>query len=131
MARTTATEVKEILGDLATGIADSVITAIISDANLLITDKLGSSSLSADQLESIEKWMAAHMAASSVCHEASKEVIGPAEVTYTGKWGTRLELTSFGQMVLVLDTTGTMANLGRRPARFWAVPTSYDYETET
>jgi hypothetical protein len=33
-------------------------------------------------------------------------------------------------MVMVLDTTGIMATLGRKPIKFWAVPTNYDYETE-
>jgi len=53
---------------------------------------------------------------------ASKEKVGEAEVTYTGKWGELLKSTPYGQMVLLLDTTGKIANAGKAKASMYAIP---------
>ena len=131
MARTNATDVKELLGELVTDdITDAIIEHIIADASILVTAKLESTGLSDATLESIEKWLSAHMAASSVCRQAKEEMVGGVtSIKYVGEWGKNLESTTFGQMVMVLDTTGNLSNLGRRPARFRAVPTIYDSTT--
>ena len=118
MARTNATDVKVIID---TDLSDSVVTAIINDANLIVTEVFGSSSgLSSALLTSIEKWLTAHMIAMSRDRQASRKKIGDAENTY-GKTGLRLDATSYGQMVLSMDSSGRFADVGKRPASIVAI----------
>lgn len=109
MARVTDADVKEIL--------DTMIdtTPFITAANLLVTDKLGSSDLSTSMLKEIERWLAAHF----VCARdprARTESIGAATKTYEGQAGLRLSSTRYGQNVMLLDTTNTLASLGKQSA---------------
>ena len=122
MARTTAEEVKKIL-DQAASITDTNAEAFIDDANNLVTEILGDdASLTTALKTTIEKWLAAHMIASTVEPMIAKGKGGPAEVTYTGKWGKGLESTSYGQMVMTLDTTGKLrATMSGKAASVFAV----------
>ena len=108
MARTTETAVKTVLNST---ISDATVTPFISDANILVTQVLGDSDLSDDMLTAIEKWLAAHMLAMTP-HErqAFEKEVGKAKEKY-GKGGLRLEATTYGQMVLMLDTTGNFSRI--------------------
>ncbi len=123
MARTNATDVKLLLNS---DVADATADTFITTANLLVTDVLGSSSgLSSGLLEDIEKWLAAHLLAMSPYErQATKQKIDDAEDTY-GKVGLRLDNTTYGQMVLVLDTSGSFTDLGKTKASINAV-TSFE-----
>lgn len=118
MARTTAAEVKQILD---TDLSDAIVDAYIVGANAMVTDALSSSGLSDTLLEEIERWLSAHMIASTRERMAEKEGAGGASITYTGKYGEQLASTPYGQQVLILDTTGTMASLGKKKAVLAAV----------
>ncbi len=121
MGRTTATEVKQIL---ETDILDADVDAYIIGANALVTNVLGTdTTLSATLKEEIERWLTAHMIALSRELQPAKEGGGPApSITYQGQWGKMLELTSYGQMVLALDTTGKMkAATGSAGAKIRAI----------
>jgi hypothetical protein len=118
--RTTAAAVKAILknSQLETTTVDVFITA----ASALVDNKLGTdTTLGSTLLTEIEKWLAAHMIASTLERTTSKEKVGDVSVEYTGKWEKNLESTPYGQMVVTLDTTGTMAALGRKSARIIAI----------
>lgn len=119
MGRVTVAEVKAILDD--TALSDAVITTFITSANVMVTQALGSSALGASVLKEIERWMTAHMIASSRERMAKSEEAGGAKISYTGQFYTGLRGTPYGQMVLVLDTTGAMAALGGKAVKLQAI----------
>ena len=119
--RTTATEVKAIMENCT--VSDAIVTTLINSANAIVTQVFSNDTDIGDTLlEEIERWLTAHMLASSLSRVASEEKVGDATVKYTGKWGTKLESTPYGQMVLTLDFTGKMGQLGKQAASIFAVP---------
>jgi hypothetical protein len=120
--RVTTEEVLEIM-DSDVVISSTQATAMIRAASLMI-DKIfaDDSDVTAEELIELERWLSAHMIASTLARMASKEKVGEAEVTYTGKWGELLKSTPYGQMVLLLDTTGKIANAGKAKASMYAIP---------
>lgn len=122
--RTTALEVKQILD---TDLSDNIVKAFINTANIIVSDVLGSdTTLSANQLKEIEKWLTAHILSATREREAQKEEVGDGNVTYSGKTGMGLQATMYGQQVLMLDTTGKLAQeLGKKSATMTAI-TSFD-----
>lgn len=119
-ARVTAVEVKAIMtGVTAT---DPVINSFISAGTLLVDAVFADdTTLGVDILKEIERWFVAHMIASTIHRTTSEEKLGDASVKYTGQWGKKLESTPYGQMVLLLDTTGLIANVGKAAATIYAV----------
>jgi hypothetical protein len=120
MARVTATEVKEILDDSA--LTDAQVNPYITGANIMVTQVLTNSGLGTDVLKEIERWLAAHMITVTRERTAKREAAGGASIEYTGEWGQNLTSTSYGQMVMTLDTTGAMAALGGKTASTFAIP---------
>ena len=115
MARVSEAEVKVILPTPAT------ITAFIDLANRYVTKHLGSvSSLTAAQLKDIELYLSAHFAAGTVERGAPRfEQAGDSRVSWEFKGGRGLLTTRFGEMVLLLDTSGTLASLsGKDTSQF-------------
>ncbi len=119
MARVTATDVKAIID---TELVDATVEVYITSASTTINNALSGKGLSEDVLKEIERWMSAHMIACTKERMAIKEEAGSAKVTYTGVYGQGLKLTSYGQMVESLDTTGTLAALGEKQAFLFSVP---------
>ena len=112
--RTDEAAVKAIIDTILT-IAE--VTPFLNTANIIVTDNLAGSSLSAEMLEEIEKWLAAHLVAIRD-QRAKSERVEEWSVTYHGQTGTGLEFTAYGQQVLLLDTTGIMASLGEKKTTF-------------
>ena len=123
MARTTATEVRQIM-DQAITITDPNIDAFIAGANALVTKIYENDTQLGNTLkEQIEMWITAHMIASTVERMPAKAKGGPAEVTYTGKWGYDLTSTSYGQTAMTLDFTGKLRTVSSgKMAYVYAVP---------
>lgn len=129
MARTNATDVKLILD---TDLSDAIVEAFIDDANLLVTNVLGSSSLSSATLQSIEKWISAHFIASTRDRQAQEEEVKDARIKYTGKYKTGLESTSYGQQALALDTSGLLLkSFTTKKATLFAVEAEEDTSWDT
>jgi hypothetical protein len=109
MARTTDIEVKKIIS--LNKVTDT--TPFIDTANLLVTKHLGNSGLSDEELTQIEKYLTAHLL---TLHNDERQLktqkLGDATDTYAGNFGKGLEFSQYGQMVLMLDSTGTMQGLG-------------------
>ena len=122
--RVTATEVKQILD---TDLTDPVIEVFINAANLTVTDALGSSTvLSSDQLKEIERWLTAHLIASTRDPQAESEKTGAASIKYQGRTAMGLDATFYGQQVKILDTSGVLVgSVGKRKATVYAA-TSFD-----
>ena len=121
MARVNSTEVKAIMDNCT--LDESVVDVYIGAAHEFI-DQIFSEDTSVGTVlrKEIERWLTAHMIASTRHRMASEEKIGDAAVVYTGKWGTGLNSTSYGQMVLQLDTSGLMAKTGKLGASVYAIP---------
>ena len=124
MARTTSAEVLQIMDGCT--LSSTIIDAYILAANALL-DKVfyGDSTLGTVVLEEVERWLTAHMIASTTWRTSKSESVGQVSVTYTGEFKENLSSTPYGQMVLSLDFTGKMGNLGKRKARIFAI-TSFD-----
>ena len=109
MARTTDSEVKQIIS--LNVLTDT--TPFITTANLLVTQHLGLSGISSDLLAQIEKYLAAHFVALHPDERQLKnQKLGDATDTYGGDFGKMLDFTQYGQMVKMLDYTGTLAGVG-------------------
>lgn len=111
--RTTAAVVKEIMD---TELTELQIRPFVASANVFVTAVLGSKNLGDTMLAEIEKWVAAHFA-SIRAPEVRSEGVGGASVTYlTGPMGKGLGQTRYGQQAMILDTSGTLVNIGKTPA---------------
>jgi hypothetical protein len=119
MARVTASEVKAIMNNCTA--TDSTVGTFILASNKLITEVFEDSTLGADMLKELERYLTAHIITSTIDRMTSEEKLGDASVKYTGKWGDKLSSTSYGQMVLLLDTEGLLARLGKMSATITAV----------
>lgn len=85
-------------------------------ASTLVDSYLTGSVLSAAVLQEIETYLAAHLA-SIRSKYGVRERIGEAELTTGYKGGVGLDATPYGEVVKMLDSTGTMAGaLSRRLA---------------
>jgi hypothetical protein len=124
MARTTDTLVKEIISLRV--LTDT--TPFITTANLLVTQYLSASGLSDALLAEIEKYLAAHLVA---LHPNERPVtsqkLSIASDTYAGKFGMSLDSTQFGQTLKILDSTGTLEDLGKGASTFTSINADYGY----
>ena len=118
--RTNGREVKKIF---ETDLTATDIEEFITISNLLITEVLGSSSLGTDTLKEIERWVTAHMA-SAWDQRLKTEKRGDSAVSYQCFQGKGLKSTDYGQRALMLDTTGLLARVGGRTAKFFAAGVS-------
>jgi len=124
MARTTAAEVKAIMDNCT--VTDAVVDVFIVSANAVVTKVYDGDTDIGDTLkEQIECWFTAHMLASTLHRTTTDERIGEVAVKYTGEFKQNLSSTPYGQVVLQLDFTGKMSNLGKRGASVYAI-TSFD-----
>ena len=112
--RVTGAEVKAIITTVKT---DDEVENFITPANLIVTDVLTGSGHSAALLKEIEKWLSAHFVAiDDKSARIVEEKAGDATNKYEGRTGMRLNFTRYGQQVLLLDTSGSLADLGKGPA---------------
>ena len=120
-ARIVYTDVSAILED--TELTEAQIAPYIVSANAMVNSVLGTGT--SDILTEIERWLAAHMIAITRERQAKKEGAEGANIEYVGIYGAGLNSTSYGQMVLQLDTTGAMAALGKKEISIYAI-TSFE-----
>jgi hypothetical protein len=107
-----------------TSLTEGDVTPFLTSANAFVTASLGSSLLSESILKEIERWITAHMIASTKERQAKEEEAGGAKIKYAGYWGAGLLGTSYGQMAVALDTTGVLLLVteGRRFAWTKSIP---------
>jgi len=113
MARTDKDNVKVIID---TNISDSDVTSFIDDANVIVDNRLSGEDVDDDILTMIEKYLTAHLISVSRERQATDEKVGDVSVKYSGSFSKFLEMTSYGQEVLILDPTGKMASASKRKA---------------
>lgn len=115
--RTTASAVKDIMD---TELTDTRIDAFITSASDLV-DRLLADDYEDPTLEQLELWLTAHLIASTIERQAIQEIAGPVEQKFSDVFGQNLSSTTYGQVVASLDTSGKLANLGKRKIIFKAV----------
>jgi hypothetical protein len=123
MARVTATEVKEIMLD--TALTDAQIGVFIAVATDMVDDLDSDTTLGESRLALIERWLTAHLIASTIERMGTREKVGDAEITYMGEFGQNLSSTPYGQTAAMLDTSGTLKALGKKKITFHAI-TSFE-----
>lgn len=113
MARTTPDQVKEILLRHYDTVNLPSLEAFI-DSMTTIVDRVVAldteSILTEDTQELIERWLSAHGYAHGDQLYQQKQT-GRASSTFQGKTGMYLESTQYGQMAMMLDTTGALAEM--------------------
>jgi hypothetical protein len=119
MPRVITAEVKEIID---TNLTDIQVQPFIKAANATVTKLLGTTTdLSSTQKKEIERWLSAHLIACTKERQAKAEKTVDASITYQGETGQGIKSTHYGQTAADLDTTGKLANLGKRKVSLTAV----------
>ena len=120
--RTTIDAVTNILDD--TALDSNVIEDYINSANVFVTAALGAKGLSDALLAEIEMWMAAHMISVTRERVYKEAGAGGAYVKYAGAWGEGLLGSTYGQMAVSLDISGTLVNIAKGKSNAWvhAIP---------
>lgn len=115
MALVTDAEVKEIYP------TTSDTTPYITIADLIVTENLSASGLSAARLKEIERLLAAHFAVISLERGGiSTEKVGESSESYFR--GSNINMmglrsTRFGQQAMVLDTSGVLSKMSTTEQR--------------
>ncbi len=118
--RTTAAEVKEIIDGCTT--SDAIVESLITAASAVVDKAFEDDTDIGDTLlAEIERWLTAHMIASTLHRLGSEEKVGDAQIKYTGKFGLGLDSTPYGQMVKQLDVTGKLSRAGKMAATIEAI----------
>ena len=107
MPRVTDTEVFAIID---TSLTD--INVFINTANMMVTSWLETAGLTDETLKEIERYLSAHVL--SVQDQRTKSVgVDVLSESYQGQWGMGLNGTSYGQMAILLDTSGTLGKIAK------------------
>ena len=119
--RANALDVKAII---TTSLTPDEVRTYITDANALVNSTLSGEGLSESLLGTIEKWVAAHLIAVTKARQPQYKKIGDGAESYP-KLGLKMESSTYGQTALAFDTSGKLANLGKKRIKIEAVP-SFD-----
>lgn len=126
--RTTNTAVRSVI---PTGLTDDEIDALIVQSNTIVNRTLVNKGLAEDLLKDIETWLTAHLIATGKEIQPISEKVGDVSVQYSAVGGKRdkggfLEETTYGRMVLFLDTSGGFQKSSMKRASIKAVKQNSD-----
>lgn len=110
--RVTVTEVKQII-DIDSTILDADIDVHINAANRIITKYVTASEMSTADLKECERWLSAHFVAMGRDPISDEEKAGPVGETKGHRLEVGLNNTRYGQMAMVIDTSGALAMLSK------------------
>ena len=111
MPLVTEDQVRTLLRENVTDMANSEVTPHITTADLIITEDFASSGLTTARLTQIELYLAAHFAVLAWERGGLRRVdIGTSQEEYKGISFREMGFSStrFGQQALALDPTGTL-----------------------
>ena len=123
--RVTSSDIKLIMDGCTTD-STTIDTFIIAGEQIVDKAFASNCPYTDAELKEIERWLVAHMIASTVFRTTSDEKVGDASVTYTGKWGMGLDSTPYGQMVKALDSSGLLASADKSAVSLFAVKSFED-----
>ena len=112
MARISDADVRQVIDTELTE-----LTPFIASAESLFSQVLADKGFDEEHTKWILVWLAAHFISIREPREKSFK-IGDASVTFEGTTGMGLRFTRYGQTAIMMDTSGTLAELGQQPARF-------------
>ena len=117
--RTNSSEVKQIISTSVDPLPFIKAASIIVDR---ISDRDEDGDLSTNDLREIERWVAAHLIASTRDPAVMEDRTGDTTVKYfLGTPGKGLEMTPYGQQAMLLDVTGRLASMGKPRASIKAI----------
>ena len=91
--------------------ADASIQSAIDTADVIVDDRLSGAGLATTTLDQIRLYLSAHICCVHKPRQASRS-LGRASESYEGvPGGLFLQSTRYGQMVLMLDTSGILSKL--------------------
>lgn len=97
-----------------TPMSDPQLDAFMQSAVRFVDAELSAAGLTSETLDDIAKYLTAHFA-STVTPFTDRERIGrDYEYFRTGSFGEGLKSTMYGQIVLTLDTSGTLQAVGKK-----------------
>ena len=106
--------------------SDGQLEAFLLTADTVVTNNLGSTDLSTEELKQIEKYLAAHFACMRDPIPLRSKVGDSEQVSFplsvTTAFGQGLRITPYGQQVLAIDRSGVLAKLGLLKGSFRASP---------
>jgi len=108
MPRVTDAEVFAIIDTTLTD-----IDVFINTANMMVTSWLETAGLTDETLKEIERYLVAHVLSVNDPRAKSMGISGAPYESYQGQWGKGLEGTSYGQMAILLDTSGTLNQIAK------------------
>jgi hypothetical protein len=121
--RTTSAKVSTIL---ETELEAEHIDYFIEIASHMVDDVAAIGTLAATRLAEIERWLTGHLISITLERKPLEEEIGnDTRIKYSDIFGAGLQSTHYGQMVATLDTTGTLAALGKKKISIVAI-TSFE-----
>lgn len=115
MGRVTDGQVKEII---ETNLDD--ISLFMETAEMIVDEQLMSKGFSENRLSKIELYLSAHFVALRE-RQLLSERFGDSEEKYQGKTGMNLQASLYGQTAMLLDTSGSLANLGKSVAEIYLI----------
>ncbi len=105
----TASDVKKILD---TNIADDSIIAYITTAGMIIDTAYEGEAVADGYKDEMQKWLTAHLIASTQSYPVTREEADGVAVTYQAmQTGKGLEMTAYGQHVLMMDVKGKLSGI--------------------
>lgn len=116
--RTTKTAVKAIID---TTLEDHEIDAFIAQSNSIVTRVTSNENLSTTLLKDLETWLTAHLMAISKERQPLEERVGDIWLVYQESPSGFLQSTTYGQMVLFLDTSGAFQKTAMKKATIRAI----------
>ncbi|WP_408954736.1 hypothetical protein [Natroniella sp. ANB-PHB2] len=100
---------------------ENKLDAFIKTANIQVNKHLIDKGLSEEELEEIEKWLAAHFASVAAPRVKEKRIM-ENQYKYEGPMMDKgLDGSMYGQTAKVLDHTGILAKLGAKKGMFTAL----------
>lgn len=125
MSRTTVDKVKTVI---ETGLKNDQIERLMEMANSQIDQLITDTDITVAVKTDIETWLTAHLIASGPERQLQSEKVHDVWITYQGKFGDFLRATTYGQMVLMLDTSGSMDKATKKKAFIRAIEQDSDNE---
>jgi len=101
-----------------------VLDPFMTAANALINTIATDSGHSEEGLQLIETWLAAHFYAMRDPRSV-QEAAGDVQVTYQSKVDLNLSTSHYGQMAMVLDTSGLLRQLNKGPGNIKTISVTW------
>ncbi len=115
------TDLNLVKAVIDTALEDDDLRKLMTQANVIVTRKLGSEGLASGVLTDIETWMTAHLIALGKERQPEEEKVGDIWLIYKENPDGFFQQTTFGQTVLFLDSSGELARSSKSKVRIKAI----------